>query len=74
MLERVREILSDYTDVTDVTENLELVGDLGLSSFDMVSIVSDFEQEFGIEIADRDIRHFVSVGDLVGYLSSRRED
>lgn len=71
MLERVREILSEYTEVIGITENMELVGDLGLSSFDMVSVVGDFEQEFGIEIADRDIRQFVSVGDVVEYLSAK---
>lgn len=65
MLERIKKILLYYTDAAKITETSELAGDLGLSSFDMASIVNDFEREFGIEIKDRDIRRFASVGDIV---------
>lgn len=71
MLERIKKILLYYTDAAKITETSELAGDLGLSSFDMASIVNDFEREFGIEINDRDIRRFVSVGDIIAYLEER---
>lgn len=43
---------------------------MGLSSFDVVEIVVEFEDEFGIEISDRDIGKFVCVKDIVDYLET----
>ncbi len=48
-----------------------MTADLGLSSFDVVSIVSDFEDEFDIEIPDKDIRKFVTIGDIIMYLQNK---
>jgi len=68
MFEQVKEILLNYTNVTDLAENSVLEADLGLSSFDIVSIVTDFEDKFKIEIPDRDISKFISVKDILEYL------
>lgn len=67
MLERITEILSKYTK-EEITAESTLVNDLGLSSFDIVSIVTAFEDEFDIEISDRDIRKLVSVADIIDYI------
>ncbi|MCH5348879.1 MAG: acyl carrier protein [Oscillospiraceae bacterium] len=71
MFEQVKEILMDYTNATEITENSALEADLGLSSFDVVSIVTDFEDKFQIEIPDRDIGKFISVKDILEYLEER---
>ncbi len=69
MLEKIAEILSKYTK-EEITEESTLVNDLGLSSFDIVSIVTAFEDEFDIEISDRDIRKLVSVADIMDYIEN----
>ena len=46
MFEQVKAILSEYTEVTEITEKTQLTGDLELSSFDLASIVADFEEAF----------------------------
>ena len=69
MLERIAEILSKYTK-EEITLEATLVNDLGLSSFDIVSIVTAFEDEFDIEISDRDIRKLVSVADIIDYIEN----
>lgn len=71
LLEKVKRILLRYTEGVEITEKSQLAADLGMSSFDLVSVVSEFEDEFGIEIADRDIRGFICVGDIVEYLERR---
>lgn len=71
MFEQVKEILMDYTNATEITEDSMLEADLGLSSFDVVSIVTDFEDKFQIEISDRDIGRFISVKDILEYLGER---
>lgn len=69
MLEKIAEILSKYTK-EEITAESTLVNDLGLSSFDIVSIVTAFEDEFDIEISDRDIRKLVSVADIIDYIEN----
>ena len=69
MLKRITEILSKYTK-EEITAESTLVNDLGLSSFDIVSIVTAFEDEFDIEISDRDIRKLVSVSDIIEYIEN----
>ncbi len=70
MLEQVKKILSKYTDAPIIEPQSTLEADLGLSSFDVVEIVTEFEEEFGIEISDRDIGKFVCVKDIVDYLEA----
>ena len=67
MLERVKEILSKYTE-REITEDAQLRADLGLSSFDLVAIVSEFEDTFDLEISDRELSRFITVRDILGYL------
>lgn len=71
MLDRIVSILAQYTETQEITEASTLQADLGLSSFDVVEIVTEFEDTFGIEILDRDIPKFVCVGDIVKYLKER---
>ena len=68
MFDRVKNIISKYTEAEEITPNSGLAADLGLSSFDVVSIVGEFEDEFDIEVEDRDITGFVTIGDILRYL------
>lgn len=69
MFEQVKEILAKYVSPDiEITENSALTSDLGLSSFDLVEIVTDFEDEFDIEVADRDIRKLTKVNDIIDYI------
>ncbi len=70
MFERVKTILQNYVDEVSIEVDSTLEADLGLSSFDVVEIVTEFEEEFGIEISDRDIGKFVCVKDIVEYLEA----
>lgn len=72
MLEKVTEILLDYTEVPvgEITLKTDLINDLDLNSLDVVNIVVAFEDEFDIEIPDRAIRDLTTVGDIVKYLET----
>lgn len=71
MFEKIKMILLQYTEATMINENSILQADLGLSSFDVVGIVTEFEDVFHIEIPDRDLTKFVSIKDIVEYLEMR---
>lgn len=70
MLEKVKEILLDYTEVPagEITLTTDLVNDLDLNSLDVVNIVVAFEDKFDIEIPDRAIKDLTTVGDVVKYI------
>ena len=70
MFEQVKTILSKFTK-EEITEKSSFTSDLGLSSFDVVSIVTAFEDEFDIEIPDRDIRKLINVEDVINYINDR---
>lgn len=71
MFERIVKILSKYTEERQIEPKSTLAVDLGLSSFDVVEIVADFEEEFEIEISDRDMGKFTCVGDVLKFLAQR---
>jgi acyl carrier protein len=70
MFESVRGILEKYTE-SEVREDSSLAGDLGLTSFDLAVIVSEFEEKFSISVEDRDVVGLVTVKDVVDYLEKR---
>ena len=71
MFDKVKEIISKYTEVENITEDLSLTNDLALTSLDVVSMVGDFEDAFDIEIADEDVMQIKTVGDILGYLKKK---
>lgn len=66
MMEKIKEILLDYTEesVVDIKPEMDLVKDLGLNSLELVNLIVTFEDEFGIEISDRAIKDLKTVGDI----------
>ena len=71
MFDEVKEIISKYTEVENITEDLSLTQDLKLTSLDVVSMVGEFEDAFDIEIADEDVMQIKTVGDILEYLKKR---
>lgn len=70
MLEKLKAILYEYTGDcgADIDENTVLIADLGLSSLDLVDMACTVEEEFAIEIPDRVIRDFRTVGDVLLFI------
>jgi len=74
MYERTVAILQEFVETdSEITRDSALVDDLGLSSLQVISIVSEFESEFDIEIPDRVIPTLRTVGDIVDYLEKNAE-
>lgn len=63
-----REILSIVRNSTEtemeITENTHLIRQMGLSSVEIMMMVSELEDAFGVEISASDLRHVQTVGDL----------
>ena len=70
VFEKVKKILCDQLDLEEeqVTEEAEVIEDLGADSLDIVDLVMTLEEEFDTEIPDEDIENRKTVGDIVKYI------
>ena len=70
MLERIIEILSQYSDYdkSKINRDTSLVLDLGLSSLDVLKIVLKLEEEFNVEFEEDELQDLTTVGDLEDYI------
>ena len=74
MLQDIIDVLAQYTDVPaeEINESSDLIEDLELNSFDVITIVSDFEDQYGIQIPDEQITEFRTVADIEAYLEKEK--
>lgn len=73
MIKRLEKLVRNYTHNDDlvITEDTVFFMDLGLDSFDLVQIICEIEDEFDIEIPDKVLKNFNTVGDVVKYLEKK---
>ncbi len=73
MYERIKHILQEYACVEGslITPHSHLQKDLFLNSLDVVNVIVEFEEEFGIEIDEADIHSFATVSDIVAYVEHK---
>jgi acyl carrier protein len=73
LLGAITNLVRDYADVEvdQLTRETDPVRDLHLNSYDMMSIIGRLESDLGVEIAERDVRHLVTLGDLDDYLKAK---
>jgi acyl carrier protein len=69
----VKKIIVDRLGVEEsqVTPEATFKDDLGADSLDVVELVMEMEDEFGITVSDEDSEKIVTVGDAVEYIKSK---
>ncbi len=69
-LERVRSILVEQLGVDEeqVTDDASFQGDLDADSLDLVELIMELEDQFGIKISDEDAQKIATVGEAVDYV------
>ena len=75
MFEKVKDLLVEELSIDgdEITEDSELVGDLGINSLELADLVLLCEEKFDIEIDEDSIHKFLTVGDIVEYLGEIAE-
>lgn len=72
MTEKLIEIFQKETGIKDLTINKDTVlrNDLKINSYDFVQVICAIEDEFDIEIPDRELAKMITVGDVTDYIES----
>ena len=70
MLERLQRIISEYTDLptSEITEKTNIRTDLNLNSLELVNLAVAIEDEFEVEIPDREALGIETVGDAIALI------
>ena len=70
MLEKLQRIISEYTDLPmeEITEQTNIRTDLNLNSLELVNLAVAIDDEFEVEIPDREALGIETVGDTLALI------
>ncbi len=72
---KVKQILSQFIDANEdeIKMEDELALDLGMTSFDMVSMIAEIEMEYDIEIDMENLKEIKTVADMCEFVKKLNE-
>lgn len=72
VFEKLQEAIANQfgVDLDSITENTDIVSDLGADSLDVVEMMMSLEDEYGVTIEDDKISELRTVGDVVRCVES----
>lgn len=70
VFEKVKALLAEQLDIDEdsITEDTNIIEDLGADSLDVVELMTTLEQEFDLLITDESLNELHTVGDIVKYI------
>lgn len=75
MLDKLKKIIVEYVDVEEeaITEDSRFVEDLGFNSYDFMCMVGQVEEDFDVEVQERDVTHIKTVREAMDYIASKMD-
>lgn len=73
VLDKIKNMLEKQLgiDKSKITEDSDIIKDIGADSLDIVEFLMDAENEWGITIEEEDVKNLHTIGDIVKYIESR---
>ncbi|MCR5756245.1 MAG: acyl carrier protein [Acetatifactor sp.] len=72
MEEKIIKLLEEMTGES-VSRDTDILSDLGLSSLEIMSLISDLEEEFDVKIKAKAMKKVETIGDLVDLITELKE-
>jgi len=71
--DRVIEIIMEHLDVTreECVPEASFIDDLGADSLDLVELIMEMEENFGLQISDEELEKIRTIQDVINYLRSK---
>ena len=69
-LEEIKKMFADKVKVDNVDPNMELKA-LGLDSLDLVELIMDIEDKYGVEFSNEELMGFKTVGDVLDSIEKK---
>ena len=75
MFEKICELLADKfdADASTMTMDIKIKEDLNADSLDVVELMMDLEENFGITISDEEATQMSTIGDIVKYIEEHQD-
>ena len=73
VLDKIKDMLEKQLgiDKSKITEDSDIIKDIGADSLDIVEFLMDAENEWGITLEEEDVKNLHTIGDIVKYIESR---
>ncbi|HHW22604.1 MAG TPA: acyl carrier protein [Clostridiaceae bacterium] len=74
VFEKVRDIIVEQlgVDADEIKPESSFIDDLGADSLDIVELIMALEEEFDLEIPDKEAEKIATVGDAVEYIKAHQ--
>ncbi len=70
MFEKIRDALVSQLEVDPdiITRETNIIDDLGADSLDIIELIMELEEEYGLVITDESIHEFQTVGEIADFI------
>lgn len=69
-MDKLIEIIENYSEYDNINGKTEFKEDLGLSSFDTVCMIEEIEGVFGVKLTPKDFTRYKTVQEMAEYIKS----
>jgi acyl carrier protein len=72
-IDKVKEIIAEQLglEASEITADAKVKDDLGADSLDMVELVMELEEAFGLKIAEEEMQQILTVQDIANYIANK---
>ncbi len=74
VIDKVKELISQQLgkDISEITEEKEIVKDLGADSLDVVEMLMSLEEELDVTVPEEDAVNIKTVGDIIKVIEEKK--